>query len=65
MNIVLMIIGGLVIVVSICMTITEIEKLDFPIKGLLLFFLGLGITYIGEEFELYNNILENNIQEKH
>ena len=47
MNIVLMIIGGLVIVVSICMTITEIEKLDFPIKGLLLFFLGLGITYIG------------------
>jgi hypothetical protein len=56
MNIVLMIIGGLVIVVSICMTITEIEKLDFPIKGLLLFFLGLGITYIGEEFELYNNI---------
>lgn len=65
MNIVLMIIGGLVIVVSICMTITEIEKLDFPIKGLLLFFFGLGITYIGEEFELYNNILENNIQEKH
>ena len=55
MNIIVMIIGSLIIFFSILKTITEIEEWEIPIKGILIFSIGLGIVCIGCEFE--NTIL--------
>lgn len=55
MNIIIMIIGSLIVFFSILMTITEIEEWEIPIKGILIFSIGLGIVCIGCEFE--NTIL--------
>ena len=51
----MIIIGSLIFFFSIPMTITEIEEWEIPIKGILIFFIGLGIVCIGCEFE--NTIL--------
>ena len=40
---------------SILVTITEIEEWEIPIKGILIFFIGLGIVCIGCKFK--NTIL--------
>ena len=55
MNILLIIIGSLITTFSILVTITEIEEWEIPIKGILIFFIGLGIVCIGCEFK--NTIL--------
>lgn len=55
MNILLIIIGSLITTFSILVTITEIEEWEIPIKGILIFFIGLGIVCIGCKFK--NTIL--------
>ena len=52
MNILLIIIGSLITTFSILVTITEIEEWEIPIKGILIFFIGLGIVCIGCELKI-------------
>ena len=52
MNILLIIIGSLITTFSILVTITEIEEWEIPIKGILIFFIGLGIVCIGCKFKV-------------
>ena len=47
MNILLIIIGSLITTFSILVTITEIEEWELPIKGILIFSIGVGIVCIG------------------
>lgn len=51
MNILLIIIGSLITTFSILMTITEIEEWELPIRGILIFSIGVGIVCIGCEFK--------------